>query len=171
MQHPCRSPDPSLIRRDGVLVEATWEDALEYVAEQASGEAGQRPGCIRWTPSSRCTNEDLYVFQKFMRRVIGTNRIDSSARYGHLGGVRALQQVQGPTAGPSRSEDIVAANALLLVGTNITETSPITGLKVKEAVKKRQAVWSRLSRWNRPSTLSNIANLAATFLCPSRADR
>ncbi|MCE7977903.1 MAG: NADH dehydrogenase (quinone) subunit G [Nitrospira sp. NTP1] len=129
-----------LIRRDGVLVQATWEDALEYVAEQSlrvrlANGADAFGGLI----SSRCTNEDLYVFQKFMRQVIGTNRIDSSARYGHLNGVLAMRRVQGTHRWTIAFEDIVAANALLLVGTNLTETSPITGLKVKEAVKKRQA--------------------------------
>jgi len=55
----------------------------------------------------------------------------------------------------------VAANALLLVGTNITETSPITGLKVKEAVKKRQASLVTIESLEPAvDTLSNIANLA-----------
>ena len=159
--HAARLTHP-LIRRDGVLVQATWEDALEYVAEQSlrvklAHGADAFGGLI----SSRCTNEDLYVFQKFMRQVIGTNRIDSSARYGHLSGVRAMQRVQGTHRWTIAFEDIVAANALLLVGTNITETSPITGLKVKEAVKKRQASLVTIESLEPAvDTLSNIANLA-----------
>ncbi len=159
--HAARLTHP-LVRRDGVLVQATWEDALEYVAEQAlrvklAHGADAFGGLI----SSRCTNEDLYVFQKFMRQVIGTNRIDSSARYGHLSGVRALRRVQGTHRWTIAFEDIVAANALLLVGTNITETSPITGLKVKEAVKKRQASLVTIESLEPAvDTLSNIANLA-----------
>ncbi|MBP8155120.1 MAG: molybdopterin-dependent oxidoreductase, partial [Nitrospira sp.] len=151
-----------LIRREGKLVEATWEDALEYVAEQAlrlklAHSADAFGGLI----TSRCTNEDLYVFQKFMRQVIGTNRIDSSARYGHLNGVQALRRVQGTHRWTIAFEDIVAANALLLVGTNITETSPITGLKVKEAVKKRQASLVTMEALQPAiDTLSNITNLA-----------
>ncbi len=159
--HAARLTHP-LVRRDGVLVQATWEDALEYVAEQAlrvklANGADAFGGLI----TSRCTNEDLYVFQKFMRQVIGTNRIDSSARYGHLSGVRALRRVQGTHRWTIAFEDIVAANALLLVGTNITETSPITGLKVKEAVKKRQASLVTIESLEPAvDTLSNIANLA-----------
>ncbi len=159
--HAARLTHP-LVRRDGVLVQATWEDALEYVAEQAlrvklAHGADAFGGLI----SSRCTNEDLYVFQKFMRQVIGTNRIDSSARYGHLNGVLAMRRVQGTHRWTIAFEDIVAANALLLVGTNITETSPITGLKVKEAVKKRQASLVTIESLEPAvDTLSNIANLA-----------
>jgi formate dehydrogenase alpha subunit len=151
-----------LIRRNGTLVEATWEDALEYVAEQAlriklAHGADAFGGLI----TSHCTNEDLYVFQKFMRQVIGTNHIDSSARYGHIGGVQALRRVQGTHRWTIAFEDIVAADALLLVGTNITETSPITGLKVKEAVKKRQATLVTMETLQPAvDNLSNIVNLA-----------
>lgn len=151
-----------LIRREGKLVETTWEDALEYVAEQALRlKLAQGADAFGGLISSRCTNEDLYVFQKFMRQVIGTNRIDSSARYGHLNGVQALRRVQGTHRWTIAFEDIVAANMLLLVGTNITETSPITGLKVKEAVKKRQASLVTVETLQPAiDTLSNITNLA-----------
>ena len=151
-----------LIRRNGALVEATWEDALEYVAEQALRvKLANGPDAFGGLIASRCTNEDLYVFQKFMRQVIGTNQIDSSARYGHMNGVQALRRVQGTHRWTIAFEDIVAADALLLVGTNITETSPITGLKVKEAVKKRQASLVTMETLQPAvDTLSNIMNLA-----------
>jgi len=151
-----------LIRRDGILVQTTWEEALEYVAEQALRvKLANGPDAFGGLITSRCTNEDLYVFQKFMRQVIGTNRIDSSARYGHLNGIQALRRVQGTHRWTIAFEDIVAANALLLVGTNITETSPITGLKVKEAVKKRQANLVTIESLEPAvDTISNIANLA-----------
>ncbi len=151
-----------LIRRDGILVQTTWEEALEYVAEQALRvKLANGPDAFGGLITSRCTNEDLYVFQKFMRQVIGTNRIDSSARYGHLNGIQALRRVQGTHRWTIAFEDIVAANALLLVGTNITETSPITGLKVKEAVKKRQANLLTIESLEPAvDTISNIANLA-----------
>ena len=58
-------------------------------------------------------------------------------------------------------EDILAAQALLLVGTNVTETNPITGLKIKEAVKKRQATLVTLETLEPAvDTISNIANLS-----------
>lgn len=151
-----------LIRREDALVETTWEEALEFVAAQALRlKLAHGPDAFGGLIASRCTNEDLYVFQKFMRQVIGTNRIDSSARYGHLSGINALRRVQGTHRWTIAFEDIVAANALLLVGTNITETSPITGLKVKEAVKKRQAALVTMETLcPAVDTLSNIANLA-----------
>jgi NADH-quinone oxidoreductase chain G len=152
-----------LIRRQGRLVEATWEEALELVAERfirlklAHG-AQAFAGLI----GGRCTNEDLYVFQKFMRLAVGTNKIDSSARYGQVNGVRAMRRVQGIHRWTVSFEDLVAADALLLVGTSITETNPISALKVKEAVKKRGATLLTIEALQPAvDTISNIANLAA----------
>lgn len=159
--HPERLKHP-LIKRNGRHVETTWEEALEYVAEQASRlKMAHGPDVFGGLISSRCTNEDLYVFQKFMRLVIGTNRLDSSARYGHVNGIQAMRRVQGTHRWTVTFEDIVGADTLLLVGTNITEANPITGLKVKEAVKKRGAALVTIETLQPAvGTISNIANLA-----------
>ncbi|MFM8552734.1 MAG: molybdopterin oxidoreductase family protein, partial [Nitrospiraceae bacterium] len=112
--------------------------------------------------TARCANVDLYLFHKFMRLAVGTNKLDSSARYGQVTAVRALCRVQGTHRWPVTFEDIVSAEALLLVGTNITEANPITGLKVKEAVKKHGAVLLTVeSLQPAVGTISNIANLAS----------
>ena len=159
--HPDRITQP-MIRRNGVLVTATWEEALEYVAEtcvalKLKHGAQAFAGLI----TSRCTNEDLYVFQKFMRLVIGTNNIDGSARYGQANGVRALRRVQGTSRWTVTFEDLVSANSLLLVGTNVTEANPITGLKIKEAVKKHGASLLTIEALvPAVGKISNIANLS-----------
>jgi formate dehydrogenase alpha subunit len=158
-----------LIRRHGVLAPATWEEALEFVADQASkikaAHGGQGFGGLI---SGRCTNEDLYLFQKFMRVAIGSNNIDSSARYGHLNGLQAMRRVQGTHRWTVSFDDIASADVLLLVGTNLTESNPITGLKVKEAVKKRGAKLITIESLEPAiETLSNIANLSLHHLCVS----
>ncbi len=163
--HPERLTQP-LVRRRGVLTPVTWEEALEYVAEQASrikaAHGGQSFGGLI---AGRCTNEDLYLFQKFLRVTIGTNNIDSSARYGHLNAIHALRRVQGTHRWTVSFDDIAAADLLLLVGTHITETNPITGLKVKEAVKKRGATLVTVEALEPAiDTISNIANLASHHL-------
>jgi NADH-quinone oxidoreductase chain G len=159
--HPDRLTKP-LIRRNGVLVETTWEEALEYTAQQIGRlKAAHGADAFGGLISGRCTNEDLYMFQKFMRLVIGTNNLDSSARYGHLNAVQAMRRVQGTHRWTVTFEDIVAADVVLLVGTSITETNPIVGLRVKEAVKKRQARLLTLEA-TEPGidSISNITNLA-----------
>lgn len=70
-----------LIKKDGVLQEASWDEALRLVARkftQIKEEHG--PGSIGGFASARCTNEDNYIFQKFIRGVIGTNNVDHCAR-------------------------------------------------------------------------------------------
>ncbi len=164
--HPDRLTHP-LIRRNGALVQTTWEEALEYIAERV-GELKQEHGgeSVGGLISGRCTNEELYLFQKFMRVAIGTNHIDSSARYGHVNGLHAMRLVQGTHRWTITFDDILDADVLLLVGTNITETNPITGLKVKEAVKKRQARLITIeSLVPIVDTMSNIANLSHHHFC------
>ena len=163
--HANTSPDRlmhPLIRRNGRLEEATWEDALEYVAERTlqlklKHGADAFAGLI----TARCTNEDLFVFQKFMRLVLGSNAIDSSARYGHVNAIHALRRVQGTHRWSISFDDVANAEAILLVGTNITETNPITGLKVKEAVKKHGATLITIEGLiPAVGTISNITNLS-----------
>jgi formate dehydrogenase alpha subunit len=159
--HSDRITQP-LIRRNGQLTPATWEEALESVAEACINlKLKYGPQAFAGLITSRCTNEDLYMFQKFMRLVIGTNNIDSSARYGQINGVHALRRVQGTHRWTVTFEDIVSADALLLVGTNVTETNPITGLKIKEAVKKHGASLVTIEALvPAVGKISNIANLS-----------
>jgi|CXWL01.1.fsa_nt_gi formate dehydrogenase alpha subunit len=163
--HPDRLLHP-LVRKDGQLVQTTWEEALEFVAERtAQLKLAHGANAFAGLIGSRCTNEELYFFQKFLRTVIGTNKIDSSARYGHVNAVTALQRVQGTSRWTLTFEDIAAAEALLLVGTNITETNPITGLRVKEAVKKHGASLITLEALEPAiGTISNIASLSTHHL-------
>lgn len=70
-----------LIRRGDQFVEADWDDALDMVAKNlARIKAEHGPDAIGGFASARCTNEENYLFQKFMRAVIGTNNVDHCAR-------------------------------------------------------------------------------------------
>lgn len=78
------SPDrltTPLIRKDGVLQPATWSEALSLVADKLSAiKTLHGPDAIGGLSSARCTNEENYIFQKFMRAAIGTNNVDHCAR-------------------------------------------------------------------------------------------
>ena len=80
--HPDRLKTP-LIRREkgGELTEATWEEATELIAKKLGEiKAKTGPDSIAGLSSARCTNEENYLFQKFIRAVIGTNHVDHCAR-------------------------------------------------------------------------------------------
>ncbi len=66
-----------LIRRDGKLIEVSWDEALNYTAERLKTYKAAETGIIS---SARSTNEANYVMQKFGRAVIGTHNIDHCAR-------------------------------------------------------------------------------------------
>jgi len=76
VHHPERLKVP-LIRKNGNLEEATWEDALELVAERMGSCQAHEVAVIS---SAKCTNEENYVAQKFARAVLGTNNVDHCAR-------------------------------------------------------------------------------------------
>jgi predicted molibdopterin-dependent oxidoreductase YjgC len=74
------SPDrlvSPLVRRDGELVETSWDDALDMVASKLKSYA---PDEVAVIASAKCTNEENYLLQKFARSVLGTHNIDHCAR-------------------------------------------------------------------------------------------
>ena len=70
-----------LIRRDGELEPASWEEALDLVAQRLGAiKRDQGPDAMVFWSSARATNEANYVFQKLARAVVGTNNVDNCAR-------------------------------------------------------------------------------------------
>ncbi len=71
-----------LVRRNGALQPSSWEDALaEVAARLKSVRDAHGPDAIGFIGSNRTTNEENYLFQRFIRAVIGTNNVDHCARY------------------------------------------------------------------------------------------
>lgn len=80
INHKDRLKTP-LIRKNGVLEEATWEEAMELlVSKMKNAKENHGPNSLGGFSSARCTNEENYLFQKLFRAVIGTNNVDHCAR-------------------------------------------------------------------------------------------
>ena len=80
VHHPDRLTTP-LIRKDGRLAPASWDEALTLVADRLAGTAAAYgPDAVAGLSSARCTNEENYLFQKLLRAGIGTNNVDHCAR-------------------------------------------------------------------------------------------
>ena len=93
---PARIKAP-LIKKGGKFVEASWDEALDFAAQglmQVMAKSG--PGSIFGIGSPRATNESNYLFQKFFRVVLGTNQIDSPARYNYARALEGMAEVFGP---------------------------------------------------------------------------
>lgn len=80
IHHPDRLKNP-LIRKNGHLVEASWQEAVELIAEKLDDIRNNHGSdSLAVLSSARCTNEENYLLQKFTRAVLGTNNIDHCAR-------------------------------------------------------------------------------------------
>jgi formate dehydrogenase alpha subunit len=116
--------------------EATWDEALEFVAERFAttvknfGADATAVFCC-----AKATNEDNYVLQKMFRAVIGTNNIDHCTRLCHAGSVVALQLALGSSAMSNTASEIYQTEVALITGSNTAETHPIIALQMKDAVK------------------------------------
>lgn len=76
INHPDRLTSP-LIKKNGEFVEASWDEALDLVAEKFSRSKGKKFAALA---SAKCTNEENYVIQKFTRAVMQSNTVDHCAR-------------------------------------------------------------------------------------------
>jgi formate dehydrogenase alpha subunit len=139
IDHPERLTTP-LIKKNGEFVEASWEEALSLTVENLSRikkESG--PDSIGGLSSAKCTNEENYVFQKFIRACIGTNNVDHCARLCHSSTVAGLARAFGSGAMTNSMSELRHADCILVTGSNTTEAHPIIGLDIKAAVEKHGA--------------------------------
>ncbi len=80
IQSPKRLTAP-LVRKNGELVEVSWDEALDYtVSKLKSIKESDGGDAIAFLASAKVTNEENYLFQKFARAAVGTNNVDHCAR-------------------------------------------------------------------------------------------
>lgn len=80
INHPDRLTTP-LIRKDGKLVEATWDEAYTLIVDKITKTKAEFGGdALAGLTSARVTNEENYLFQKMVRAGFGTNNVDHCAR-------------------------------------------------------------------------------------------
>jgi formate dehydrogenase alpha subunit len=139
VNHPERLTTP-LIKRDGRFQEASWDEALELTARRLKEiRAEHGADAIGGLSSAKCTNEDNYVFQRFMRAVVGTNNVDHCARLCHASTVAGLAKAFGSGAMTNSITELRFADCFFVTGSNTTEAHPIIALEIKAAVQKHGA--------------------------------
>ncbi len=124
-----------LIKKNGQFVEVDWDEALDFVAKKLK-EIKEKygPDSIAGLASAKCTNEENYVFQKFIRGVIGTNNVDHCARLCHASTVAGLARAFGSGAMTNSIKELEYADVILITGSNTTETHPVIATYIKRAV-------------------------------------
>ncbi len=146
-----------LLRKGNQLTEVPWLEAMHAAVDRfADIRKKHGPESIAGLITARCTNEELYLFQKLMRAGFRTNNLDSSARYGHVNFVHASKRALGIGRTPNDWEDLTKAKAVLVIGSNITETNPLTAVRIKEAIRVYKAQVMVFD-----SAMTNIGKLAS----------
>jgi formate dehydrogenase major subunit len=126
-----------LLRRGNDWEEISWESALDRVAQEfmrIKNAHGQ--DALATISSSRGTNEENYLFGKFMRCVIGTNHIDNCARVCHSATVTGMMETLGASAATNSIQDLDLAHLIMVVGANPTESHPVVGARIKQAHRR-----------------------------------
>lgn len=122
-----------LIRTNGHFEEATWDEAYDHIVENLKRIKEENgPDSIAGISSARCTNEENYLMQKFIRAVIGTNNIDCCARVCHSPTAWGMQKSFGTGAATNSVEDLKYTDCILIIGANPTQGHPVTGAKIKQ---------------------------------------
>ncbi len=130
-----------LLRRDGALETASWEEALAYVAgELARVKAEHGPDAIAGLASSRGTNEECYAMQRVFRAAIGTHNIDNCSRVCHAPTSFALRKSLGLSGCSGSFDDIERSQVLLVFGCNPTSGHPVVGARIKQAALRGTAL-------------------------------
>src|SRR5271154_6572333 len=127
-----------LIREGNGFREANWEEALTLVATKFTEIKNQYgPDAMSVIISSKCTNEDSYLMQKFARAVLGTNNIDNCSRYCQAPATTGLFRTVGYGGDSGSIRDIENADLVLIIGSNTAESHPVLATRVKSAHKLR----------------------------------
>lgn len=131
--HPDRLTTP-LIRHEGELVEASWDEAIAFVAQKLGAIVAEHGAdAVGGLASAKCTNEENYLFQKFMRAAVGTHNVDHCARLCHASTVTGLAAAFGSGAMTNSIADLGQAQVILVIGSNTTEAHPIIGIELTRA--------------------------------------
>jgi formate dehydrogenase major subunit len=126
-----------LLRRGDRWEAMSWDAALDRVAQEFT-RLTTRYGAdaVATISSSRGTNEENYLYAKFMRCVIGTNHIDNCARVCHSATVTGMMETFGASAATNSIADLDQAKLIMIVGANPTESHPVVGARIKQAVRR-----------------------------------
>lgn len=139
--HPQRMTKP-MIRGAGRWREVPWEEALSYIAAMINKVIlGSGPEAVGGLISARSTNEEAYLFQRFLREVVGTRNVDSTGQLSLEPYRLAIQEVLGRDYLPSTLAAIAASDCIVVAGGDLDANNHIIA-----ANRVREALWRQGAR-------------------------
>lgn len=150
IHHPHRLTKPLIRREDapakGLNVdpanlsthfrEATWEEAMDLAASKLVALRDRDPRSVAGFGSAKCTNEEAYLFQKFIRQGFKHNNVDHCTRLCHASSVAALIENVGSGAVTAAFNDIKDADVAIIIGSNPIENHPVAATYFKQFAKR-----------------------------------
>ena len=126
-----------LIRKDGKLEPATWDEAIAYVSSRFR-EIKDKFGkySLAGLASAKCTNEENYAFQRFIRACFENNNVDHCARLCHAPTVVGLGKAFGSGAMTNSIMELSSPDVIIVIGSNTDENHPVIGMHIRKAVKQ-----------------------------------
>ena len=135
------SPDrltKPLVKDNGNFEELSWEEALELVGTQFQRIKDEYGGdSLAVLGSSKCTNEENYLLQRFARSVLGTNNIDNGGRLYNSASRIGLGSSLGFSGTTNYLSDLEQSELILVIGADPNSSAPAVGYAIKHAVKQR----------------------------------
>ena len=118
--------------------EASWEEALELVAQELTRLRDQQgPGSLAVFQSAKCSNEENYLLQRLFRGGLGTNNVDHCTRLCHSSSVSAMQRALNTSAASGSMREVEhESDVIFILGANTTESHPVFGAAIKRAQKR-----------------------------------
>ena len=147
-----------MIKKSGTFTESSWEEALGLVAtklQEVKGKYGAQ--AIAGITSSRATNEENYLFQKWMRACIGTSHLDNGARLASGPVLYGMLASTGSPAMTHSMDDVARSDLILLIGADVYSDNLIFSNKMREAMRVNNAkiilVDPRRTQWEKWANL------------------
>ena len=122
-----------LIKENGEFREASWDEALDLVANKLKEVSDEDPNKIGFYACARSPNENIYITQKLARVACGTQNVDHCARICHGPTVAGLATTFGSGAMTNDFDSIKEADYVFIIGSNCMEAHPLFGRKVIQA--------------------------------------
>jgi formate dehydrogenase major subunit len=117
--------------------EVSWDEAISYAASEFRRiQAKYGRASVGGITSSRCTNEETYLVQKFVRAAFGNNNVDTCARVCHSPTGYGLKTTLGESAGTQTFASVAKSDVIMVIGANPTDGHPVFGSRLKRRVRE-----------------------------------
>ncbi|HBG92668.1 MAG: NADH dehydrogenase (quinone) subunit G [Nitrospirae bacterium GWF2_44_13] len=126
-----------MIKKDGEFASVSWDEALTHISNNLKAiMTSHGPSSVGAIGSHRCTNEDNFMLQKFMREVVGSDNIDSSAAFGYAKVEKAWEMAFGQKGHSIDLKSPLNKEVIFILESDLSITHPIFGLNILQAKRE-----------------------------------